>query len=61
MATHRLQVAARQPRGLLGICMETSDDSNEDLRADETEVDEDLYQLNDIGLALRLAALREIT
>lgn len=41
--------------------METTYDSNDDLRADETEVDEDLYQLNDIGLALRLNALREIT
>jgi hypothetical protein len=41
--------------------METSYDSNDDLRADETEGDEDLYQLNDIGLALRLNALREIT
>ena len=41
--------------------METGYDSNDDLRADETEVDEDLYQLNDIGLALRLNTLREVT
>ena len=41
--------------------METSYDFNDDLRADETEADEDLYQLNDIGLAFRLNALREVT
>lgn len=41
--------------------METSYDSNEDLRADKTEVDEDLYQLNDIGLAIRLDARRDIS
>ena len=41
--------------------METNYGSNDDLRADETEADEDLYQLNDIGLALRLNALREVT
>jgi hypothetical protein len=40
--------------------METSYDSNDDLRADETEADEDMYQLNDIGLALRLDALRDV-
>jgi hypothetical protein len=41
--------------------METSYDSNGDLRAGETEGDDELYQLNDIGLALRLNALREDT
>ena len=41
--------------------METSYDSDNGPRADEAEVDEDLYQLNDIGLALRLNALREVT
>jgi len=41
--------------------METSYDFNDDLRADEKAVDEDLYQLNDIGLALRVNALREIS
>lgn len=39
--------------------METSYDA-EDLQADGMEVDEDLYQLNDIGLALRLDALRDV-
>ena len=40
--------------------MEMSHDPNDQLRADETEVD-DLYQLKDIGLALRLNALLEST
>ena len=39
--------------------MRTSDDPDDGVPADETDVDEDLYQLNDIGLALRLSALRE--
>lgn len=39
--------------------METSHDSSDDRRDDQTEADEDLYQLNDIGLALRIDALRE--
>ena len=41
--------------------METNYASDDDLRVDEGRVDEDLYQLNDIGLALRLNALREVT
>jgi hypothetical protein len=39
--------------------MKASNDPDDSVPADETDVDEDLYQLNDIGLALRLSALRE--